>query len=83
MFIIVMCYMNDEITSIFDYILQDGNPNVNDVRTNLNSLLFKKVVVSYDRIRKKFHIKERLAAARTKEAVVALELAAGECGSGT
>ncbi len=50
MFRIVMCNMDDEITSIFDYTLQDGNPNVNDVRTNLNGLLINKVVVSYDRI---------------------------------
>jgi hypothetical protein len=39
MFQIVMCNMNDEITSIFYYTLQDGNPNVNYVRTNLNGLL--------------------------------------------
>jgi hypothetical protein len=38
-FQIVMCNTNDEITSIFNYTLQDGNPNVNDVRTNLNNLL--------------------------------------------
>jgi hypothetical protein len=52
--------MNDEITSIFDYNLQDGNPNVNDVRTNLNGLLLNKVVVSYDRIRNKFLYKRTL-----------------------
>jgi hypothetical protein len=52
--------MNDEITSIFDYTLQDGNPNVNDVRTNLNVLLLNKVVVSYDRIRNKFLYKRTL-----------------------
>jgi hypothetical protein len=52
--------MNDEITSIFDYTLQDGNPNVNDVRTNLNGLLLNKVVVSYDRIRNKFLYKRTL-----------------------
>jgi len=60
MFQIVMCNMNDEITSIFDYTLQDGNPNVNDVRTNLNVLLLNKVVVSYDRIRNKFLYKRTL-----------------------
>jgi len=37
--------VNDNITSIFDYRLKDGNPNVNDVRTNLNNLLLNKVVV--------------------------------------
>jgi len=40
--------------------LQDGNPNVNDVRTNLNGLLLNKVVVSYDRIRNKFLYKRTL-----------------------
>ena len=39
MFQIIMYDVNDNITSIFDYRLQDGNPNVNDVRTNLNTLL--------------------------------------------
>ena len=60
MFQIVMCNMNDEITSIFDYTLQDGNPNVNDVRTNLNILLLNKVVIQYDRIRNKFIYKRTL-----------------------
>ena len=61
MFQIVMCNMNDEIvTTIFDYTLQDGNPNVNDVRTNLNGLLLNKVVVSYDRIRNQFLYKRTL-----------------------
>ena len=60
MFQIVMCNMNDEITTVYDYTLQDGNPNVNDVRTNLNGLLLNKVVVSYDRIRNKFLYKRTL-----------------------
>ncbi len=60
MFQIVMCNMNDEITTVHDYTLQDGNPNVKDVRTNLNSLLLNKVVVSYDRIRNKFLYKRTL-----------------------
>ncbi len=42
MFQIIMYDVNDNITSIFDYRLQDGNPNVNDVRTNLNNLLLNK-----------------------------------------
>ena len=45
MFQIVLYNVHDEITSIFDYKLQDGNPNVNDVRTNLNNLLLNQVVV--------------------------------------
>jgi hypothetical protein len=60
MFQIVMCNTNDEITSIFNYTLQDGNPNVNDVRTNLNILLLNKVVIQYDRIRNKFIYKRTL-----------------------
>ena len=39
MFQIIIYDVNDYIISIFDYRLQDGNPNVNDVRTNLNTLL--------------------------------------------
>jgi hypothetical protein len=58
MFQIIIHNANDEITNIFNYHLQDGNPNVNDVRTNLNNLLLNKVVISYDRIRKIFFIKE-------------------------
>jgi hypothetical protein len=45
---------------MFNYTLQDGNPNVNDVRTNLNVLLLNKVVVQYDRIRNKFIYKRTL-----------------------
>ncbi len=60
MFQIVMCNMNDEITTVNDYTLQDGNPNVNDVRTKSNSLLLNKVVVSYDRIRNKYLYKRTL-----------------------
>jgi hypothetical protein len=55
-----MCNINDDITTIFDYTLQDGNPNVNDVRTNLNGSSLNKVGVSYDRIRNKFLYKRTL-----------------------
>ena len=58
MFQIVMCDINDEITETFNYFLQDGNPNVNDVRTNLNSILLNKIVVSYDKQRNKLYRKE-------------------------
>ena len=60
MFQIVLYNINDEITSIFDCKLQDGNPNVNDVRTNLNNLLLNQVVVSYDKIKNKFIYKRTL-----------------------
>jgi hypothetical protein len=58
MFQIIMCNMDDVITSIFEYTLQDGNPSVNEVRTNLNSILLNKFVVQYDRIRNNLYIKE-------------------------
>ena len=60
MFQIIIYDVNDYITSIFDYRLQDGNPNVNDVRTNLNNLLLNNVVVSYDKIKNKFIYKRTL-----------------------
>ena len=60
MFQIIIYDVNDYITSIFEYRLQDGNPNVNDVRTNLNNLLLNKVVVSYDKIKNKFIYKRTL-----------------------
>lgn len=58
MFQIIVYDVNDYITSIFDYRLQDGNPNVNDVRTNLNNLLLNQVVVSYDKIKINLYIRE-------------------------
>ena len=57
-FQIIIYDINDYITSIFDYRLQDGNPNVNDIRTNLNNLLLNKVVVSYDKIKINLCIRE-------------------------
>jgi hypothetical protein len=60
MFQIIIYDSNDNITSVFDYRLQDGNPNVNDVRTNLNTLLLNKVVISYDKIKNKFIYKRTL-----------------------
>ena len=58
MFQIIIYDVNDYITSIFDYRLQDGNPNVNDIRTNLNNLLLNKVVVSYDKLKINLCIRE-------------------------
>ena len=38
--------VNDEwLTSIFNYKLQDGNPNVDDVRTSLNNLLLNQEII--------------------------------------
>jgi hypothetical protein len=47
----------DYITSIFDYKLQDGNPNVSDVKTILNKVLLNQVLVSNDKIKIKFRYK--------------------------
>ena len=38
--------------------MQGGNPNVNDVRTNLNNILLNKVAASNDKIKKKMIYKE-------------------------
>ncbi len=53
-----MCNMNDEITTVYDYTLQDGNPNANDVRTNLNSLLLIKLLYHMTESEINFYIKE-------------------------
>ena len=49
---------NNEIVETTVYRINDGNPNVNDVRTNLNTLFLNKVIVSYDKQRKKIYLKE-------------------------
>ena len=59
-FQIIIKNITDELFMVYHYNLNDGNPNVNDVRTNLNNLLLNKVVVSYDRIRNKFLFKRTL-----------------------
>ena len=59
-FQIIIKNITDELVMVYHYNLNDGNPNVNDVRTNLNNLLLNKVVVSYDRIRNKFLFKRTL-----------------------
>ena len=50
-FQIIIKNMNDEIVETYIYKLNDGNPNVNDVKSNLNGLLINKVLVSYDKQR--------------------------------
>jgi len=59
-FQIVIKNSNNEIVESYFYSLNDGNPNVNDVKANLNSLLLNKVDVSYDRQRNKFMFKRTL-----------------------
>jgi hypothetical protein len=59
-FQIIIKNMNDEIVETYIYKLNDGNPNVNDVKSNLNGLLINKVLVSYDKQRNKFIFKRSL-----------------------
>jgi hypothetical protein len=51
---------NNEVVDTYMYSLNDGNPNVNDVRSNLNNLLLDKVIVSYDKQRNKLMFKRTL-----------------------
>ncbi len=48
-FQIVVYNVHDEIPSVFDYRLQDGNPKVNNVRTNSNKHLLNQDVKSYNK----------------------------------
>jgi hypothetical protein len=59
-FQIILKNINNEIVEILNYKLNDGNPNVNDVKSNLNELLINKVQVSYDKQRNKFIFKRSL-----------------------
>jgi hypothetical protein len=42
-FQIIIKNIDNEVIEIFNYKLNDGNPNVNDVKSNLNGLLLNKV----------------------------------------
>jgi hypothetical protein len=59
-FQIIIKNSDDEIFEIHKYNLNDGNPNVNDVKTNLNTLLVNKINVTYDKTRNKFIFKRTL-----------------------
>jgi hypothetical protein len=59
-FQIIIKNIDDEIIETYYYKLNDGNPNVNDVKSNLNGLLINKVLVSYDKQRNKFVFKRSL-----------------------
>jgi hypothetical protein len=52
--------IEDEIFMVYHYNLNDGNPNVNDVKSNLNNPLLNKVSVSHDKQRNKFIFKRTL-----------------------
>ena len=57
MFQLIIKNINGQVVEEINYKLNDGNPNVNDVKNNLNSFLLNKVLVSYDK-QKKNSIKE-------------------------
>jgi len=59
-FQIIIKNINDQIVETYNYSLNDGNPNVNDVRSNLNTLLLNMVTVTYDKQRNKFIFKRTL-----------------------
>ena len=59
-FHLIIKNIDNEVIQTYVYMLNDGNPNVNDVRTNINGLLLNKVVVSYDKQRNKFLFKRTL-----------------------
>jgi hypothetical protein len=60
-FHIIIKNIENEIIQTYVYKLNDGNPNVNDVKTNLNNLLLNKVNITYDKQRNKFIFKRTLA----------------------
>ena len=51
---------NGNVSSITDYKLLDGNPDLIDVKNNLNLLLSTKVTVTYDKLKNKFMYKRIL-----------------------
>ena len=58
MFQLIIKNINGQVVEEINYKLNDGNPNVNDVKNNLNSFLLNKVLVSYDKQKTNFSIKE-------------------------
>jgi len=65
MFQLVIENINGEIVEEINYKLDVGNPNVNDVKNNLNLLLLNKVLVSYDKMKNKFFYKRTLPVTNT------------------
>ena len=60
-FQIIIKNISDEIVETYNYKLNDGNPSVNDVKTNLNNLLLNKVNITHDKQRNKLIFKRTLA----------------------
>ena len=59
-FHIIIKNIDNEVIETHIYKLNDGNPNVNDVKSNLNNLLLNKVNITYDKQRNKFIFKRTL-----------------------
>ena len=59
-FHIIIKNIDNEVIETYVYKLNDGNPNVNDVKSNLNNLLLNKVNITYDKQRNKFIFKRTL-----------------------
>ena len=59
-FHIIVKNIDNEVIETYVYKLNDGNPNVNDVKSNLNNLLLNKVNITYDKQRNKFIFKRTL-----------------------
>jgi hypothetical protein len=59
-FQIIIKNINDEIVETNNYKFNDGNPNVNDVKSFLSGSLINKVLVSYDKQRRSQKMKNKL-----------------------
>ena len=59
-FHIIIKNIDNEVIETYIYKLNDGNPNVKDVKSNLNNLLLNKVNITYDKQRNKFIFKRTL-----------------------
>ena len=59
-FHIIIKNIDNEVIETYEYKLNDGNPNVNDVKSNLNGLLLNVVLVSYDKQRNKLMFKRTM-----------------------
>ena len=65
LFQVIIKNINGQIVEEINYKLNDGNPNVNDIKNNLNSLLLNKILVSYDKQKNKFFYKRVLPVTNT------------------
>jgi len=65
MFQIVIKNISGQIVETIIYKLNDGSPNVNDVKNNLNNLLLNKILVSYDKQKNQFMFKRVLPVTNT------------------